>query len=92
MCEKVCHIHGACPFSYTEESEMVQNYGCLPTPQDIVHMRTVHGKTWACHDKPDTPCVGGINFLKEHGLPYKVIDPNLVTEGTDWSLYVKHEN
>lgn len=82
-----CHILGACPFSYTEESEIVQNYGCLPMPQEIITMRVKHGKTWACHANPSVPCKGAINSLKDKGLPYKVIDENLVTEQDDWPVY-----
>ena len=85
---KECHIHGACPFSFTNESDKVQNYGCLPTPYDIRNMRVNHGKTWACHEKPDTPCKGAINWLKEKELPYKVIDKELLTEQSEWNLYV----
>jgi hypothetical protein len=77
----------ACPFAFTEISEQVQNYGCLPTPYEIMTMRTKFNKTWACHAEPTSPCVGAINYLKEHNLPYKVVDPILVTELDDWSLY-----
>jgi len=72
-----------CPFAFTDESEMAQNYGCLPTPHDIVHMRVEHGKTWACHDESERPCIGGIRHLAKHALPYSVVRP-LVTERDDW--------
>lgn len=78
----------SCPWAFTEESEQIQNYGCLPTPMDIVRMRINHGKTWACHSNTDKPCLGTILALQEKGLPFKVIDPKLITEKDDWSLYV----
>ncbi len=84
-----CSTIGSCPFSFTDQSEMAQNYGCLPTPYEIVTMRQKHGKTWACHSNPDKPCLGAIRFMKKKGLPYKVIDHNLVTERSDWGQYAK---
>lgn len=91
----VCERHdekSACPFAFTETSETVQNYGCLPTPREIVMMRVEHGKTWACHKDPGKPCAGAIEHLAHHGLPHRVIDPVLVTEADDWGAYtgVKH--
>lgn len=79
--------NSACPFAFTEESEQVQNFGCLPTPHEIKIMRVDHGKTWACHEQPDRPCKGAIQWLKDHDLPHKVVDPVLLTEKSDWHLY-----
>lgn len=76
-----------CPFAFTEESERVQNYGCLPTPYEIVVMRVEYGKTWACHDQPTRPCIGALRHLRSIGQPYKVIDLELVTEASDWAQY-----
>lgn len=53
----------------------------------IYTMRVDHDKTWACHDAPDKPCTGAIRHLKEQGLPYKVIDRELLTEKSEWNLY-----
>lgn len=78
-----------CPCAWTEASEIVQNYGCLPEAWDIRNMRVHHGKTWACHAEPTKPCLGGIRFLQERGEPYKVIDPVLLTEESDWGQYCK---
>lgn len=86
MCDKYCQ-NTTCPFAFTDESEQIQNYGCLPTPYEIRNMRVKHGKTWACHSDYSKPCVGGIADLKGQGLPYFVIDKNLLTEESDWHLY-----
>lgn len=82
-----CSTVGSCPFSFTEESELAQNYGCLPSPYEIIKMRVEHDKTWACHLNPDKPCIGAIKYLKEKGHPYKVIDTELVTEQIDWHKF-----
>jgi len=78
----------ACPFSFTDRSEQVQNWGCLPEPYEIVTMRVKHGKTWACHEDRAQPCLGAIRFLKLNGLPYSVVDHELVTEESDWARYL----
>lgn len=88
QCPKSCSSFGSCPFAFSEESEIVQNYGCLPSPIQIVNMRVKHGKTWACHTEPTKPCLGALKHLKNEGLPHKVVDLNLITEQSDWHLYV----
>lgn len=85
---KECSTVGGCPFAYTEESEQIQNYGCLPSRLDIVNMRVKSGKTWACHSNNKKPCLGAINHLKEKGLPFKVIDKELVNDGDDWTKFI----
>lgn len=85
---KHCCTEGRCPFAFTEESEMIQNYGCLPTPHEIVSMRINHGKTWACHSDITKPCLGALKYLKAAALPYKVVDKELQHELTDWHKHV----
>lgn len=82
----ICTTLGACPFAPTEESEIVQNYGCLPTRYEIRQMRIKHGKSWACHKDHSKPCLGAILDLKEHGHDYKVNE--LIAEEDAWDEYV----
>lgn len=79
----------SCPFALTDESEQIQNYGCLPTPQDILVMRVQYGKTWACHSNTKKPCLGALERLIKLKLPYKVVDKDFIDESSDWSDYVK---
>lgn len=79
MCNKKCQST-TCPFAFTDESENIQNYGCLPTPFEIIAMREIRGKTWACHSEPSKPCAGGLEYLREYGLDARILDRNLVTE------------
>lgn len=83
-----CSTVGACPFSFTDASEIAQNYGCLPAPLDIVTMRQKHGKTWACHSDTSKPCAGALKFQKERDLQCSPTYP-LVTERDDWHLLIK---
>lgn len=85
-CTKACSVT-SCPFAYTDESEQIQSYGCLPTPREIRIMRVDHGKTWACHSNPRKPCLGALLDLQKNGLPHKVIDCELLTENHPWHLY-----
>lgn len=88
MCTtRQCSTVGGCPFSFTDESEVIQNYGCLPTPFEIVAMRQKHGKTWACHANPTKPCLGALRHMRKEGMQYRVIDKRLVTENDDWHMY-----
>lgn len=90
MCDKKACFkdrQSSCPFASTEQSEMAWNTGCLPGQHEIISMRVHHGKTWACHDNPKKPCAGAIADLRERGLPHKVEDKELLTEGSPWHLF-----
>lgn len=70
-----------CPFSFSDASDRIQNYGCLPTPRQIMRLRAECGVMWACHNDVTKPCVGAIRALRKAGLPYKYEGPHtLVTE------------
>lgn len=68
-CNKECDA--ACP-ALLDDSMSIHTYDCLPTIYDIARIRAVHGLTWACHSNPSKPCIGGIQYLSELGLPYSV--------------------
>jgi hypothetical protein len=79
---------GGCPFDFcSEETEIIQNWGCLPTAHEIIQMRQNHQKTWACHSDITKPCVGAIAHMKQEGLQHRIVDKQLVDERHDWSLY-----
>ena len=87
MCTKECSIT-SCPFAFTDESEQIQNYGCLPTPVEILNMKVYHGKTWACHSDTSKPCLGAIRRFEEVGLIAKLrSNKDLLTENDKWHLY-----
>lgn len=79
----------SCPFAFTECSEKIQNYGCLPEPHQILEMKVIHGKTWACHSDKTKPCVGAINYFADKGLIAKVSDPDLLTLDDNWEAYCR---
>lgn len=83
-----CSTEGSCPFSFSEQSAYAQNTGCLPGPIDIVTMRVLHGKTWACHSNDGKPCLGALDYMREIGLPYKVIDRAYLNLDMDWHNYI----
>lgn len=65
----------ACPFAFTEESELVQNLGCLPTPQEAMRIQRDHGKNWGCHEDESRPCAGQVAHCREEGVPYDKAAP-----------------
>lgn len=80
-----------CPFAYTDKSEEIQNYACLPYPLEILAMRVLHGKTWACHSDITKPCLGALKRLKELGYDNKVIDKELITESNVTDEVIKYD-
>lgn len=61
---------GGCPFNagMTEEAEMAQNYGCLPTPCEIIQLKRTSGQNWACHSDETKVCAGLCHAAKPEGL------------------------
>lgn len=49
-----------CPFNdgLTEEACEGQNYGCLPTPQEMISIHERYGVSLSCHDRQHMACVG----------------------------------
>lgn len=60
-----------CPFAFSDESENVQNLGCLPTPQEILRIKRDTGKNWACHDNESRPCAGYVRAARKLGIDYR---------------------
>ncbi len=53
-----------CPFAFTDASEEVQNYGCLPTPYEIIQMKRKSGHNWACHSNEKRICQGFVEHVE----------------------------
>lgn len=76
-----------CPFAFTDASEEVQNYGCLPTPYDVIQMKRESGHNWACHSCEEDNlhiCKGFIEHVKwmnENGSVDKLTDIDTSTGG-----------
>lgn len=64
---KLCNT---CPFAFTDEAAQAQNYGCLPTPQDIILMKTNNNTNWVCHNSKHRLCAGFKETCDERGLDY----------------------
>lgn len=87
-CKNPCE---GCPWAFTEKSEMIQNYGCLPEPMDTIVMRVSYGKTWSCHENTKKPCVGTLNELRSLDLDARVLDRELINEGSDFLSGFAHD-
>jgi len=68
-----------CPFSFNNEAEMVQNYGCLPEPLDIIRMKEKSGHNWACHGDETKMCGGYANWVKKHRPDLNLKVGNLIS-------------
>lgn len=85
MCTGICE---ACPLAFTDESEKVQNYGCLPEPCDILTLKIKHNLNWHCHEDNNKICVGFIQYARENNLDYKSGEPATYT---DWWEGLLHD-
>lgn len=48
----------SCPFNITDESEYVQNMGCLSSKEAILNIKDETGNNWACHSNNNRVCAG----------------------------------
>lgn len=69
-----------CPFAFTDESEYVQELGCLPSPWDIIKMKRKSDHNWACHSNEKVICSGFVEFVKEYPS-YKYADLDMGVGG-----------
>lgn len=83
----VCSTIGSCPGAASHSSEYAQSLGCLPSLYDLVKMRTVHNKTWACHSDFTKPCLGVLRELKRRNLPHKPTAELLTLEDA-WENFI----
>lgn len=67
----------ACPFNdgLNEEASQLQNYGCLPSKQDMVDIFDKTGVALSCHDNTK-PCRGLASVRN--------IDVNKVLDYSNW--------
>lgn len=77
-----------CPFNFSsEEAEQVQNYGCLPTPTDIINLKKKHNANWACHYSDSSnlkTCGGLIQVNKEAGLGFEITEDQPKIDYSRW--------
>ena len=58
-----------CPFTIGPEAEQAQNFGCLPTPGELLDLAETTGRAWECHGEPGRVCRGYASVAKPLGLP-----------------------
>jgi hypothetical protein len=82
-----------CPFSCSEEAEMIQNYGCLPDRTDIIRIKESSGQNWACHGDEKVICGGLARYIKENRPDLSVKEGGLISydrwyrEGEELAIY-----
>lgn len=72
----------SCPFAHSDEAEMAQNYGCLPTPQQIVEMKEKSGHNWACHSDETVLCGGFAKYIKRNRPDLNINEGQLISYET----------
>lgn len=63
----------ACPFrdGENEEATMAQNYGCLPTAQEMIDRADQRGEAMSCHNNDRRACSGLARHRDVSGLKVK---------------------
>ncbi len=72
----------SCPFAMTDESEYVQNLGCLPDPGHLIDMKRESGHNWACHGDETKICSGFANHVRENNPELDTTTGNLISYET----------
>lgn len=67
-----------CPFTGTDESEQIQNYGCLPGPLDIMEMYQKNEGHWKCHSAK-RKCGGLTQMMSNNDIPFDKNNTILIT-------------
>lgn len=73
----------SCPFSYNDEADQAQNYGCLPTRWDIIKMKEKSGHNWACHYDETVLCGGFARHVIEERADLDIKEGSLISYN-DW--------
>jgi hypothetical protein len=68
-----------CPFSSNDKAEQVQNWGCLPTPYDIIKMKEKSGHNWSCHSDATVLCGGFARYVTENRPDLDIKQGNLIS-------------
>lgn len=72
-------VCNGCPCTYTNESEIISNYGCLPDAHMLIQMYLEGKGIWKCHSK-NRMCGGLLSVLKSNKIPMNKNNELLVTE------------